>query len=259
MHCAARPAAQAPTGSGRRDAPARPIAGSRAGAAAPAARAGSPRARSDDDRDASTTGSRVRILDRRGRRPLRRDPARPRARARASSAWSRTRRARGSRPPSRYRPSAILLDINLPDHSGLGVLDQLKRNPRTRHIPVHVVSVADYAQRGAGARRGRLRAQAGQARGARRGVPAARSEARAGPAPRPGRRGRRAAAREHHAAARRRRTSRSSASERAAEALDAAAGDDLRLHGDGPEPARPQRLRAARADGRAGRACRSRR
>ena len=44
------------------------------------------------------------------------------------------------------RPSAILLDINLPDHSGLGVLDQLKRNPLTRHIPVHVASVADYVQ-----------------------------------------------------------------------------------------------------------------
>jgi CheY-like chemotaxis protein len=43
-----------------------------------------------------------------------------------------------------YRPSGILLDINLPDFSGLGVLDQLKRNPRTRHIPVHVASVADY-------------------------------------------------------------------------------------------------------------------
>jgi CheY-like chemotaxis protein/signal transduction histidine kinase/CHASE3 domain sensor protein len=45
-----------------------------------------------------------------------------------------------------YRPSAIVLDINLPDHSGLGVLDQLKRNSQTRHIPVHVVSVADYSQ-----------------------------------------------------------------------------------------------------------------
>ena len=43
-----------------------------------------------------------------------------------------------------YRPDAILLDINLPDHSGLGVLDQLKRNPQTRHIPVHVASVADF-------------------------------------------------------------------------------------------------------------------
>ena len=46
----------------------------------------------------------------------------------------------------RYRPSAILLDMNLPDYSGLGVLDQLKRNPQTRHIPVHVASVADYSQ-----------------------------------------------------------------------------------------------------------------
>jgi CheY-like chemotaxis protein len=45
-----------------------------------------------------------------------------------------------------HMPHAILLDINLPDHSGLGVLDQLKRNPRTRHIPVHVLSVADYSQ-----------------------------------------------------------------------------------------------------------------
>jgi CheY-like chemotaxis protein/CHASE3 domain sensor protein len=44
------------------------------------------------------------------------------------------------------RPSAILLDINLPDYSGLGVLEQLKRNSATRHIPVHITSVADHAQ-----------------------------------------------------------------------------------------------------------------
>jgi len=43
-----------------------------------------------------------------------------------------------------YLPSAILLDLNLPDGSGLGVLDSLKRNPGTRHIPVHVISGADY-------------------------------------------------------------------------------------------------------------------
>jgi signal transduction histidine kinase/CheY-like chemotaxis protein/CHASE3 domain sensor protein len=46
---------------------------------------------------------------------------------------------------AQYRPSAILLDINLPDYSGLGVLEQLKRNPQTRHIPVHVASIADHA------------------------------------------------------------------------------------------------------------------
>jgi CheY-like chemotaxis protein/two-component sensor histidine kinase len=45
-----------------------------------------------------------------------------------------------------YLPSAVLLDMNLPDHSGLGVLDHLKHDPRTRHIPVHVASVADYMQ-----------------------------------------------------------------------------------------------------------------
>jgi CheY-like chemotaxis protein/CHASE3 domain sensor protein len=45
---------------------------------------------------------------------------------------------------AQYTPSAILLDIRLPDHSGLGVLDRLKREPRTRHIPVHIISVSDY-------------------------------------------------------------------------------------------------------------------
>jgi signal transduction histidine kinase/DNA-binding response OmpR family regulator/CHASE3 domain sensor protein len=45
-----------------------------------------------------------------------------------------------------FAPSAVVLDVGLPDHSGLWVLDQLKRDIRTRHIPVHVVSAADTAQ-----------------------------------------------------------------------------------------------------------------
>ena len=45
-----------------------------------------------------------------------------------------------------HRPSAVVLDVGLPDHSGLSVLDRLKHDARTRHIPVHVVSAHDYAQ-----------------------------------------------------------------------------------------------------------------
>ncbi len=44
------------------------------------------------------------------------------------------------------RPSGILLDVGLPDQSGLSVLERLKRDPAIRHIPVHMVSVHDRAQ-----------------------------------------------------------------------------------------------------------------
>ncbi len=45
-----------------------------------------------------------------------------------------------------YLPSAIVLDVGLPDRSGLAVLDSLKRDPRTRHVPVHIVSAADHTR-----------------------------------------------------------------------------------------------------------------
>ncbi|MCB5185877.1 response regulator [Methylobacillus gramineus] len=45
-----------------------------------------------------------------------------------------------------YQPQAILLDMRLPDQSGLSVLQQLKESAHTRHIPVHVVSAADHAE-----------------------------------------------------------------------------------------------------------------
>jgi CheY-like chemotaxis protein/CHASE3 domain sensor protein len=44
-------------------------------------------------------------------------------------------------------PHAIILDVGLPDQSGLSVLDRLKRDVRTRHIPIHILSADDYSER----------------------------------------------------------------------------------------------------------------
>ena len=52
----------------------------------------------------------------------------------------------GLRLAAEYLPDAILLDIGLPDRPGLLVLQKLKENPATRHIPVHIVSGNDQVQ-----------------------------------------------------------------------------------------------------------------
>ena len=44
------------------------------------------------------------------------------------------------------QPQGILLDIMLPDGSGLTVLEQLKRDPATRHVPVHTASALERGQ-----------------------------------------------------------------------------------------------------------------
>jgi CheY-like chemotaxis protein/HAMP domain-containing protein/signal transduction histidine kinase len=49
---------------------------------------------------------------------------------------------------SQYQPTAITLDIFLPDMLGWGVLSHLKKNPLTRHIPVQIVSLDEDRQHG---------------------------------------------------------------------------------------------------------------
>jgi CheY-like chemotaxis protein len=48
----------------------------------------------------------------------------------------------------KYKPAAITLDLQLADMDGRRLLDLLKRDATTRHIPVHIISVADEWQRG---------------------------------------------------------------------------------------------------------------
>jgi CheY-like chemotaxis protein len=39
-----------------------------------------------------------------------------------------------------FKPGAMTLDINLPDMAGWTILDRLKHDPSTRHIPIHIIS-----------------------------------------------------------------------------------------------------------------------
>ena len=47
-----------------------------------------------------------------------------------------------------YQPTAVSLDVFLPDMLGWTVLSQLKQNPLTRHIPVQIVTLDEDRQHG---------------------------------------------------------------------------------------------------------------
>ena len=46
------------------------------------------------------------------------------------------------------KPNAVTLDVRLPDMSGWTVLDHLRHDPMTRHIPVHVITSSDSPRDG---------------------------------------------------------------------------------------------------------------
>jgi CheY-like chemotaxis protein len=47
-----------------------------------------------------------------------------------------------------YQPTAVSLDVFLPDMLGWTVLSQLKQNPATRHIPVQIITLDEDRQHG---------------------------------------------------------------------------------------------------------------
>ncbi|HYP07231.1 MAG TPA: response regulator, partial [Bryobacteraceae bacterium] len=47
-----------------------------------------------------------------------------------------------------FKPNAITLDITLPDMAGWAILDRLKHDAMTRHIPVHIISGDENRRRG---------------------------------------------------------------------------------------------------------------
>jgi signal transduction histidine kinase/DNA-binding response OmpR family regulator len=131
--------------------PARGDAPARAGAARPAPRpppAGAPAARPasfiEDDRERLTADARVVLVvedDAAFARVLR-DLAHELGLQCVAAAGA----DEGVALARQLLPHAVILDIELPDHTGMSVLDRLKHNVRTRHIPVHVVSAHDRAE-----------------------------------------------------------------------------------------------------------------
>ncbi len=108
--------------------------------------AGGPGETCDDDRHDIQPNDRVMLV-------IEDDPAfaqivRDVSRARGFKVVVANRGSAGMALARALRPHAITLDIKLPDLSGWRLLNQLKNDLGTRHIPVHVISVQEALERG---------------------------------------------------------------------------------------------------------------
>ena len=109
-----------------------------------------PAARTEElvDDAARPAAGRPRAADRRGRSALRARAAEPRARLRLQGAGRQDRRRGPAAGAQATSPTAITLDVFLPDMLGWTVLNQLKHDPATRHIPVQILTVEEERQYG---------------------------------------------------------------------------------------------------------------
>ena len=148
-----------------------------------------------------------------------------------------------------FQPTAVSLDVFLPDMLGWTVLSQLKQNPLTRHIPVQIITLDEDRQHALGARRLLVRHQADDHRGRRRGAGADQGIRLAAPQAAAGGRGQRSRADEHPRAARLRRHRDRHRRHRRGGAVDPAR-PAVRLRGARPAAAGHVRLRGAGADPR---------
>ena len=105
-----------------------------------------PKAEVDDDRDDIEEGDRILLIIEDDIRFAK--VVLDMAREKKFKGLVATTGASGLALARRYNPDAITLDIKLPDMEGWVVLDRLKHDSNTRHIPVHILSVEDEPQRG---------------------------------------------------------------------------------------------------------------
>jgi len=100
----------------------------------------------EDDRDELATGDRVLLV-------IEDDPifariVRDAARARGFKVVVALEGDTGLALARKFKPAAITLDLRLPDTDGWTVLDRLKHDASTRHIPIHIISADDQRTRG---------------------------------------------------------------------------------------------------------------
>ncbi|MFB9847785.1 response regulator [Oceanisphaera arctica] len=123
--------------------PAQPMASEQKRASPPAAAPvnQTPQAQPSDDRDSLSPGDKSVLI-------IEDDPAFAKilidlSRKKGYQCLASLTGSAGLQLAEEYQPSAILLDLGLPDIGGRQVLEQLKQNIKTRHIPVHILSAED--------------------------------------------------------------------------------------------------------------------